>query len=109
MYESSESMRWRSLVLRSKSDPEVEEELRGLCEHGAWLSPDLARDVVFWLDIGLPPRTVEHWLCGELMSDPGGAFLVQARDAEPPSPRSPGPTGNGRRPRFFRRRTTKVE
>jgi hypothetical protein len=101
---TSEPIRSRETAFGATSDVELARELRGLCEHSAWLAPDLARDAVFWLDLGAPPRTVEAWLLGELMRDPEGSLPVPAADLAESQPVAP--TRTRRRPRFSGRRST---
>jgi hypothetical protein len=100
MYRSNEPIRWGKTASQTESDSELARGLRELCERSSWLSSDVAREAVFWLDLGLPPRTVERWLLAELMRDPEGALPVRAQDAES-CPVSP--TRKRHQPRFSRR------
>jgi hypothetical protein len=48
------------------ADSDLERDLRRFCERADRLTPDLARDVLFWLDLGEEPRDVARWLLEQL-------------------------------------------
>jgi hypothetical protein len=55
------------------ADQRLDRDLRELCERGRGVTPELARDVVFWLDLGRSPRDVARWLRVELEDEPDTA------------------------------------
>ena len=50
--------------------PDLERNLRSVCVEGDGLTPELVRDVLFWLDLGTEPRTVAEWLHSQLEDEP---------------------------------------
>ena len=66
-------IRWAGPVASADSDRRLDRDLRGLCEAGKGVTPELARDVLFWLDLGQSPRDVAHWLRIQLEEGPGAA------------------------------------
>jgi hypothetical protein len=59
------------------AEQHLDRDLRELCDSGRGLPPTLAREVLFWLDLGRSPRDVARWLRVELESGPDEArFLL---------------------------------
>jgi hypothetical protein len=61
-----ESIVWSSVAPRRGAESDLEWELRRFCNRGGRVTPDLARDVLFWLDLGREPRDVARWLREQL-------------------------------------------
>jgi hypothetical protein len=75
----------------------LERDLREICERSEHVDPELAQDVLFWLDLGGEPRDVARWLRHELGDGPGSAWFPTERDVNTPFSRDThrAPAGEG--------------
>jgi hypothetical protein len=71
---------WSSATPTPGVDSDLECDLRKVCQRSDRLSPELAQDVLFWLDLGGEPRDVARWLRHELENGRELASFSTARD-----------------------------
>jgi len=69
----SEPIRWASPAPKPGADSDLERNLRRVCASGECLAPELARDALFWLDLGEEPRDVARWVRSQLRDGPNAA------------------------------------
>ncbi|MDQ1430834.1 MAG: hypothetical protein QOF40_1436 [Actinomycetota bacterium] len=76
------------------ADERLDRELRELCARGAGVTPALAQDVVFWLDLGQSPTDVANWLRTQLGDAPTPARVPSQPGQAPPFAPESAPTLN---------------
>jgi hypothetical protein len=78
--EALEPISWSSADPEPGVDADLERDLRSVCERGDRVTPDLAQDALFWLDVGGEPRDVAQWLRHEIGDGRHGARFPKGRD-----------------------------
>jgi hypothetical protein len=73
---------WSSTDAKPAVARELERDLRQICQRSDRVDPDLAQDVLFWLDLGGNPQAVARWLRDE-MDDGHNAARFPTRGASP--------------------------
>jgi hypothetical protein len=76
---SPEPIIWSSTAPKPGADSDLERDLRRYCETDR-LTPELAQDVLFWLDLGRGPRDVARWLRHQLEDGQDAARFPTAPD-----------------------------
>jgi hypothetical protein len=108
---ASKPIVWSSDAPSAPTDPDLERDLRRFCDRGGDVTPEISRDVSFWLDLGREPREVAHWLRLELESgrkEAGEAGTPSSPEGDLPFPEEGNAADTGRSPSRRRARTHPV-